>query len=159
MNIPMQKLARLAAAIAVAGAVAGGTVAANAQMGPRDTMRPGQMHPGQMRPGQMQRGQVNPMMMRRMMRRMMRGMMRRGRMGMGIGTMMGRRLTTRKLDASEVKRIIDGRLAWRGNKRLKVGTVTEKDDNTVIAEVVTVDGSLVAKFAVDRTTGRMRYVE
>jgi hypothetical protein len=126
-----------------------------------DTLRRGQMRPGQMQPRQMQPGQMGPMMMQRMMRGMMmgmmRGMMRPGRMGMGM--MMGRRMTDRKLDASEVKRILDGRLAWQGNRRLKVGAVTEKDDDTVIAEVQTVDGSLVAKYAVDRTTGRMRLAE
>ncbi len=117
-----------------------------------------EMQPGQMRPGQMQPGQMNPQMMRQFLRRMMMMGANCGRMGMRV-YMMGRRLTDRKLDASEVKRILDGRLAWRGNKRLKVGKVTEKDDNTVIAEIQTVDGSLVAKYAIDRTTGVMRYVE
>lgn len=124
-------------------------------------MRPGQMRPGQIRPGQMQPGQMGPMMMQRMMRGMMMGMMR-GMMGprrMGMGMMMGRRLTDRKLDVSEVKRIIDGRLAWQGNKRLKVGNVTEKDADTIIAEILTVDGSLVAKMSMNRTSGAMRYAE
>lgn len=178
------KAAKHSIAILTAAALlAGGAVTADAHVGEHDArtqhaqmrpgehmqpgqtrpnqMRPGQMRPGQMRPGQMQPGQMGPMMMQRMMRGMMMGMMR-GMMGpgrMGMGMMMGRRLTDRKLDVSEVKRIIDGRLAWQGNKRLKVGNVTEKDADTIIAEILTVDGSLVAKMSVNRTSGAMRYAE
>jgi hypothetical protein len=41
-----------------------------------------------------------------------------------------------------------------GNLRLKAGTVTEKDSNMIMAEVVTTDkGDLVQRFNVDRRTG------
>ncbi len=152
------------AATIIAGSVGIGGSTAQADDA-HHTTPPTQLRPAQMGPrndmprGQMRQGQMGPMMMQNMMRGMMMGMMR-GMMGRGpMGMMMGRRMTDRKLDAAEVKRILDGRLAWQGNKRLKVGTVTEKDDNTVIAEIQTVDGSLVAKWTVDRATGRMRYAE
>ena len=44
-------------------------------------------------------------------------------------------------------------LTWRGNPRLKVGEVKEKDADTVEAAIVTVDNSLVQKFIVNRHTG------
>ncbi len=135
---------------------------ATAQTGPRHNqvtpMRPGQMQNNQMGPGMM-----GPQMMHRMMRGMMQGMMSgmMGRQGMrmGPGMMMGRRVTDRKLDASDVERILSGMLAWHGNRRLKVGKVADKDDDTVIAEIQTVDGSLVAKLAVNRKTGAMKHGE
>lgn len=118
-------------------------------MGMHQGMMMGMMHGG---------GRGGGMMMGRGGMRMGQGMMRR--MGaMGISPMMGRRLTTRKLDADEVRRVIDGRLAWQGNKRLKVGKVTEKDANTVIAEIQTVDGSLVTRLSVNRTNGSVSHAE
>jgi hypothetical protein len=42
------------------------------------------------------------------------------------------------------------------NPNLKVGEVTEKDDQSILAEIVTKDGSLVQRFQVDRRTGAMR---
>ncbi len=115
------------------------------------------MRSGQMQPGHRGAGMMGPQMMRRMMRGMMQRMM--SGPGMRMGMMMGRRMTDRKLDASEVERILSGMLAWHGNKRLKVGKVEEKDDNTVIAEVQTVDNSLVAKMVVNRKTGAISYAE
>ena len=47
---------------------------------------------------------------------------------------------------------------WRdytGNPNLKVGDIVEKDDDTVTADVVTKDGSLVMRYMVDRHTGMM----
>jgi hypothetical protein len=42
------------------------------------------------------------------------------------------------------------------NPNLKLGKVEEKDEDTIVAEIVTNDGSLVDRFEVDRHTGRMR---
>ena len=50
-------------------------------------------------------------------------------------------------------------LAWHGNKRVKLGEVTEADDDTIVAEIVTQDGSLVQRFKVDRHTGFMQQAE
>jgi hypothetical protein len=40
-----------------------------------------------------------------------------------------------------------------------VGEVKEADDDRIIADITTVDGSLVQRFEVDRHTGTMRDVE
>lgn len=116
-------------------------------------MQHNRMGPGMMGP------QMMHQMMRGMMQGMMSGMMGRQGMRMGPGMMMGRRVTDRKLDASEVERILSGMLAWHGNRRLKVGKVADKDDDTVIAEIQTVDGSLIAKLTVNRKTGAMSHSE
>jgi hypothetical protein len=47
-------------------------------------------------------------------------------------------------------------LAWHGNDRLQIGEVTEQDEDTIMADIETVDGSLVQRLAVDRQTGQMR---
>ncbi len=47
-------------------------------------------------------------------------------------------------------------LTWRGNERLKVGEVKEKDADTITAEIVTKDNSLVERFIFDRHTGFTR---
>ncbi len=152
---PRSLLVSLVAAAALSAMV---MPLASAQTGPRhnqtEPTRPGQMQQHQRGPGMM-----GPQMMHQMMRGMMSGMMGRQGMRMGPGMMMGRRVTDRKLDASEVERILSGMLAWHGNKRLKVGKVADKDDDTVIAEIQTVDGSLVAKLVVNRKTGAMRHSE
>ena len=45
------------------------------------------------------------------------------------------------------------RVARRGNKRLKVGEVKQIDDNTITADIVTVDDSLVPRLRVDLHSG------
>ncbi len=62
----------------------------------------------------------------------------------------------RELGTDDVRKMMERRLAWRGNDRLKVGKVEEKDDNVIVAEIVTVDDSLVERFEIDRATGRVR---
>ena len=89
------------------------------------------------------------------------GMMGQGMMGQGMKGY-GPGFTTtnleKELTTDDVKKFIEGRLAWRGNDRLKVGKVTEKDDKTIVAEIVTVDNSLVWKVEVNRKTGQHRRV-
>ena len=58
------------------------------------------------------------------------------------------------LSVEDVRAQIEKRLQWRGNDRLKVGSVTDKDENTIVAEIVTVDDSLVRKIEIDKNTGR-----
>ncbi len=90
--------------------------------------------------------------------RLFREMMGHGSRMMGHGMMghgmMGHGMAEKNLSANDVTKIIKGFLAWYGNDRLKVGKVEEKDENTIIAEIVTVDDSLVKRLAVDRKTGR-----
>jgi hypothetical protein len=79
-------------------------------------------------------------------------------MGMGSGMPGGGYgiRAERELDVSSVTKVLAGKLAWTGNTRLKVGKVEEKDDDTIIAEIVTLDGSLVDRLAVHRRSGAMR---
>jgi hypothetical protein len=44
----------------------------------------------------------------------------------------------------------------RGNDRLKVGQVAEKDKDTYVVDIVTVDDSLVRQVEVDRDNGLPR---
>ncbi len=86
------------------------------------------------------------------------GMMGRGgTKGCGPGAMGGSSVD-KALSVEDVTRILEGRLAWRGNDRLKVGKVGEKDEKTIIAEIVTVDDSLVKRLEFDRRTGAHRMV-
>ncbi len=47
----------------------------------------------------------------------------------------------------------------RPGRRLKRGKVEAKDDDTIIAEIVTVDDSLVQRLAIDRDTGSQRRIK
>jgi len=63
---------------------------------------------------------------------------------------------TLNLSTDDVKTRIERWLTWRGNPRLQVGEVKEKDADTITADVVTKDNSLVQRFIVDRHTGFFR---
>lgn len=56
---------------------------------------------------------------------------------------------------ASVRALLAYRLVVAGNPRLGVGEVTE-DDDRVIADVVTTDGSLVERYSVDKRTGAWR---
>jgi hypothetical protein len=58
------------------------------------------------------------------------------------------------LTIDDVRTNMEQHLKLRGNDRLKVGQVTELDDKTIVAEIVTVDDSLVKKVQIDKATGR-----
>ncbi len=82
---------------------------------------------------------------------------RGGTKGCGPGATGGSSVD-KELSVEDVTRILEGRLAWRGNDRLKVGKVEEKDEKTIIAEIVTVDDSLVKRLEFDSKTGAHRMV-
>jgi hypothetical protein len=63
------------------------------------------------------------------------------------------------ITVERARAMIEGALTWHGNPRLKLGTVEEQDEDTIIAEILTVDESLVQRLAMDRTTGEIRRVE
>ena len=118
-------------------------------MGP-GMMGPGMMGPGMMGPGQRGQGMMSP------------GTGGRGMMGPGFGKgpgLGGQVVPSRDLTADDVRHFLDHRLEMHGNKRLKVGEVREADDDKVVADITTVDGSLVQRLEVDRHTGTMRHVE
>jgi hypothetical protein len=84
------------------------------------------------------------------------GMMAPG-MGPRVGGWSGlegrRVMPTMQLSTDDVRTFFERHLAALGNERLKIGNVEAMDDDTITAEVVTVDDSLVESFEVDRHTG------
>jgi hypothetical protein len=65
----------------------------------------------------------------------------------------------KELTTADVTKWVERHMAMQGNDRLKAGPVTEKDADTIVADVVTVDNSLVWRFEFDRATGRMSRVD
>lgn len=76
--------------------------------------------------------------------------------GMGRGMMRGDGAAGEDLDIEGARRLLQRHLDWHGNPNLKVGNVTVQDDDTILAEIVTKDDSLVRRLFVDRQTGWMR---
>jgi hypothetical protein len=86
-------------------------------------------------------------------------MMMGQRMGSGVGGWSGleggRVVPMMQLSADDVRIFFERYLESLGNARLKVGKITEMDNDTIAAEIVTVDDSLVEQFEVDRHTGEI----
>ena len=62
--------------------------------------------------------------------------------------------TALNLSADDVKSNFERLLAWQGNPRVKVGTVSEKNADTISVDILTTDkDGLVQRFAVNRHTG------
>jgi hypothetical protein len=59
------------------------------------------------------------------------------------------------LTVEDVRHHFQHRLERRGNKRLKIGAVKKIDDNSITADIVTLDDSLVRRLKVDRHSGRI----
>jgi len=89
-------------------------------------------------------------------RTMMQPGMMRGR-GMGPALLFGP--PAEGITVERARTMLEGALAWHGNLRLELGEVTEQDADTIVAEILTVDGSLVQRLAVDRATGAIRRIE
>ncbi len=64
--------------------------------------------------------------------------------------------TDLKLSIEDVKGKFEQWIAVRGNPRLKVGEIKEKDVDTIQVDIVTKDNSLVEQFLVNRHTGSYR---
>ena len=79
-----------------------------------------------------------------------------GGMGQGYGGMGMAAPLAEDLSSDGVRHIMEHRVARTGNPNLKVGEIVVQDDDTITADVVTQDGSLVRRFMVDRHTGMMR---
>jgi hypothetical protein len=58
-----------------------------------------------------------------------------------------------KLTTDDVKTRMERWVGLQRNPRLKLGDVKEKDADTITADIVTVDNSLVQRFAINRHTG------
>ena len=133
-------------------------------MGP-GMMGPGMMGPGMMGPGYGPGGSGMPMMGPGMGQGMGPGMgqgMGPGPgMGQGMGPGMGGGMMQQprqSVSVDDVRDMLERRLAWQGNPNVKLGKVEEKDADTILAEIVTQDGSLVERLEVDRRSGWMRMV-
>jgi hypothetical protein len=83
------------------------------------------------------------------------GMMR----GRGIGPALLYGPPADGITVERARTMLEGALAWHGNPRLKLGTVEEENENTIVAEILTVDDSLVQRLAIDRATGTFRRVD
>jgi hypothetical protein len=119
-------------------------------------MGPGMMGYG-MGPGMMGYGMGPGMMGPGMMGNMPMGM---GMMGPGMmGPYWGGNQPALNLTVNDVKGNLERWIASTGNPNIKVGNVVEKDANTITADVVTKDNSLVQQFTVDRRTGFYRQTQ
>ena len=109
-------------------------------MAPQGKMGPGKMGSGMMGPDTGGHGMMGP--------------------GFGNGQGLGSQVVPSKdLTADDVRHFLDHRLEMHGNKRLMVGEVKEADEDKIVADITTVDGSLVQRLEVDRHTGKMKHVE
>jgi hypothetical protein len=64
----------------------------------------------------------------------------------------------RALTAPDVQKIAEAFLLWNGNRTWKVTDVSETQDNKVAFAFATQEGSVVARFTMDRKTGRVNRV-
>ena len=83
------------------------------------------------------------------------GYMQQGHgMGQGYGDCFANQTLDKPLTVDDVRANLEQRLQRQGNDRLKVGTVVDKGEKIIAAEIVTVDDSLVRRIEIDKTTGR-----
>ncbi len=117
----------------------------------------GMMRDG-MRDGMMGRHMGQRMMGRGMMGGRMMGYGMTGRARTGMASLFGMRVRpVMSLSVDDVRAYLQLRLNRLGNKRLKLGDTKETDGDTITADIVTVDNSLVQQLKVDRHTGAITY--
>lgn len=86
------------------------------------------------------------------------GMMGPGMMGQGmIYGMPGR--YEQEIAPEQVREMLQRRLDWHGNPRLKLGEIKPTEYGEILADIVTREGSLVQRLAIDRRTGALRQVD
>ena len=162
-GVAVGTVAILASGVAAAHDSTTGMMRSDMHHGRGGHMMHGQaMHGGRqggMAHGQMMHHGGRRMMHDQMMRQGPRHGMMRGPMGRGMmrGSMFGSRVTPLlNLSVDDVRSYLDWRLKQIGNKRLKVGEV-KVDNGTILADISTVDDSLVQRLKVDRHTGAITY--
>jgi hypothetical protein len=132
-------------------------------------MGPGMMGPGQMGPGMMGQmpGAMGPGMHQGMMGPGMMGQMGLGMVGqmpgaMGPGMHHGmmdpgihgfRVVPMMHLSTDDVRQFLQRHISAHGLTRLQVGEVTQTDDQTITADIVTREGSLALRLEIDAYTG------
>lgn len=133
-------------------------------------MRSGPMAEGMPRPGMMGQGMLGggttgggmmgmdgmpmgPMMMHGPQGRM-------GGQALGPGALYGMpHDATAEMTPARVETFLSHLLERHGNLRLRIGEITEAEDGSIIAEIVTVDGSLVQRLAFNRYPGLFRQID
>jgi hypothetical protein len=164
-------------AVATAAGLPGMAAAQDMHDGMRSGMMQGGMGQGMMREGmdqrrndhQPMRGDMGDMMCPMMRSGMVQGgmmgsgMMASGMMGMGSmggeggGGLFGSRVTPMmNLSVDDVRAYLSSRLERLNNKRLKIGDINTGEE-TITADIVTVDNSLVQRLKVDRHSGAIAY--
>ena len=111
-------------------------------------------------------GMTGQMPMAGMMMCPMMRMMMSGQAGMGMPGMMGSQgipLGTplgapEEMTEDHVRALVGKQLTSLGNPRLKLGEISTASDGSIIAQILTVDGSLVQKFAFNRYPGLVRQI-
>lgn len=115
-------------------------------------MGPGMMGPGMMGPGMMGGMPMGGMMMNH------HGMM--GGHGIGPGALYGiPQGETSEMTPARVEAFLSHLLERHGNPRLELGVITQAEDGSIIAEIVTLDGSLVQRLAFNRYPGLFRQID
>ena len=78
----------------------------------------------------------------------------------GVGKMGRMRVPpVQHLTVDDVRHFFGHHLERHDNKRLKLGEVKQRDEDTITAQIVTVDGSLVQAFEVDRYNGIAKRID
>jgi hypothetical protein len=89
-----------------------------------------------------------------------RGMRQHGMMrSRGVGPALLYGPPAEGITIERARTMLQGALAWHGNPRLTLGTVEEQDEDTIIAEILTVDDSLLQRLAIDRATGTFHRID
>lgn len=120
---------------------------------------------GMMGQGMMDDGETAPGMMGMdgmPMGPMMRGGMHRHMGGHGLGPELLYGMphgAPSEMTPARVETFLSHLLERHGNPRLELGAITEGDDGSIIAEIVTVDGSLVQRLAFNRFPGIFRQID
>lgn len=131
--------------------------------GMRDAPEGGGMM-GRMPRGPMSEGMTGPMTDGAPMGMMRGGMMRghpdsmRGH-GIGPGALYGIPRDVTEMTPARVETHLLELLERHDNPRLELGEISEAEDGSIIAEIVTVDGSLVQRLAFNRYPGVVRQID
>ncbi len=93
-----------------------------------------------------------PMQHGMMMCPMMAGMMGQGRGAPGLGVV----TPSRNVAIDDVRDHFERLLQAQGNPRVRLGEIKDADKDTIVAEIITTEGSLVDRFSVDRRSGAIQ---